>query len=601
MLFALQAEVAAAADLQRGSAPPPQPQDPAARRLLEDDEPDVIVLSSGVDESAPGSEAGSSTPTRVGQGHDDTVPAAERRDGKRKRIESPPIALLPPPHLRGVEGAAAQGGRRGQEGSSARGAAEAASPADDRDGTGRDYWERYFRNGALVTAKFEYNKRDDDEISFAAGDKFVVLGHDGIFVGWLHVQALPIPWSGRKGKAPADGSGAEKGLVPITLLEPTHTAKWDYEAQTSDEHSFREGDSLVVLGPEQEGWVWAYLLPAEQPPIRKIVPQIYLLPQACAQHDACLEEDACGHDAGGPGSHAAHGRKKGASSRGAKRPNPCPLSGGGRQKGGKRYAGGGAGASGPSAAPAAPAASTASAAPAAPAAAGQMSHRASASRADNLAPSEPVCVLCQGGSKKKGEGGASGDSGDNYGALLGPLQMGIKEVWVHAMCYTFASNILPKPPLDVEKSDVNVELLRTQVRQASQQVCEVCKGSGAAIACSSCLSHRNPVYYHLACADKEGLVEWHWWKNCGQAVVHCPQHADPKCEVWWPKQEMEQSPPGWYQCAVVDGPKEGLITIQYADGSGIEDVNLHAVKIRFQHKVGPEFTRFQVAPYVGLF
>ena len=58
---------------------------------------------------------------------------------------------------------------------------------------------------------------------------------------------------------------------------------------------------------------------------------------------------------------------------------------------------------------------------------------------------------------------------------------------------------------------------------------------------------------------------------------------------------MEQSPPGWYQCAVVDGPKEGLITIHYADGSGIEDVNLHAVKVRFQHKVGPEFTRFQVA------
>lgn len=523
MMFSLQAEVAAsasaAADPQRGSASPPQPQNPAAR-LLEVDEPDVIELSSGVGESEPGSETGSSTPTRVGQGQDDTVLAAERRDGKRMRIESPPPALLPPPNLSGVEGAVAQERRRGKEGSSARGAA-----ADDMNGTGRDYWKLYFRNGALVTAKYEYTKRDDDEISFAAGDKFVVLGHDGIFVGWLHVRALPAPGSGRKGKAPADGSGAEKGLVPITLLEPTHTAKWDYEAQTNEEHSFRKGDPLVVLGLEQEGWVWAYLLPAEQPPIRKIVPQIYLVPQASDQLDACLEEDACGHNAGGPGSHVAHGRKKGAASRGAKRPNPCPLSGGAPQKGGKRCAGGGAaGASGPSAAPAAPAAS------AAPAAAGQMSQQASASRAHNLAPSGPVCVLCQGGSrellrlcKKKGGGGASGDGGDSCGALLGPLQMGMKEVWVHAMCYTFASKIMPKPPMDVQKSDVNVELLRTQVRQASLQVCEVCKGNGAAVACSSCLSHRNPVYYHLACAAKEGLVEWHWWNNCSQAVVHCPQ------------------------------------------------------------------------------
>jgi len=159
-----------------------------------------------------------------------------------------------------------------------------------------------------------------------------------------------------------------------------------------------------------------------------------------------------------------------------------------------------------------------------------MSQQASASRAHNLAPSGPVCVLCQGGSrellrlcKKKGGGGASGDGGDSCGALLGPLQMGMKEVWVHAMCYTFASKIMPKPPMDVQKSDVNVELLRTQVRQASLQVCEVCKGNGAAVACSSCLSHRNPVYYHLACAAKEGLVEWHWWNNCSQAVVHCPQ------------------------------------------------------------------------------
>ena len=530
MLWALQAEAVRASDPQRGAAAPSHGE-AAVPGPVCDGANIIIELSSGDEiDSARGSPPAQS----AGGGQVDAAPAAERRDGKRPRVESPPPGLE-------REGGSASCGAATNAGGSAEEAEPPPAAAhekcgnvtesdeDDDDATrpppSRDWEDK------LVTAKFDYTQQADDEMSFAAGDKFSVLGH-GLYVGWLHVEAHSAPVSGRKGKAPAVECAGKSGLVPTNHLEPC-TAAWGWEAQHNDELSFQEGDLLVVLGRSgDEGWLYADLLARDDEPTRRgLVPSHYLV-SAGAQHGADPGECADAHDAGASSSCATHGPKKGAAGSSVKRPKPWPVSGGGRPKAGKRAACGGAsGAAGPSAGAAGTAgpsaAAAASAASAAPAASGQKSDRTSAARADNLALSCSVCVLCQGVNKAKSGGGGGGGSGDGAGnpcgRLIGPLQMGSKEVSVHSMCYHFCPKAQEDqdiaPPEAAE--NINLELLQAQVRQASRQVCEICKGPGAAIACMSCLSQRAPKYYHLQCADNAQLVEWHTFSKVS-VLVHLP-------------------------------------------------------------------------------
>jgi len=76
------------------------------------------------------------------------------------------------------------------------------------------------------------------------------------------------------------------------------------------------------------------------------------------------------------------------------------------------------------------------------------------------------------------------------------------------------------------------------------------------------------------------------WENFFRAIIHCPDHSDPLCEILWTGEDQYQHI--FCECAVVAGPKAGLFAVLYmrSGGEGIEKhVNPHASKLRFSPKV----------------
>ena len=72
------------------------------------------------------------------------------------------------------------------------------------------------------------------------------------------------------------------------------------------------------------------------------------------------------------------------------------------------------------------------------------------------------------------------------------------------------------------------------------------------------------------------------WENFYRAIIHCPDHSDPLCEILWTGEDEYWET--WCDCAVVAGPKAGLFAVLYSlsTGGGIEKhVNPHASKLRF--------------------
>jgi hypothetical protein len=75
------------------------------------------------------------------------------------------------------------------------------------------------------------------------------------------------------------------------------------------------------------------------------------------------------------------------------------------------------------------------------------------------------------------------------------------------------------------------------------------------------------------------------WNNFYRAIIHCPDHSDPRCEILWTEQDEYEN--RYCRCAVVAGPKAGLFAVLYmrSTGGGIEKhVNPHASKLRFSAK-----------------
>ena len=94
-------------------------------------------------------------------------------------------------------------------------------------------------------------------------------------------------------------------------------------------------------------------------------------------------------------------------------------------------------------------------------------------------------------------------------------------------------------------------------------------------------------------------MEWHWWENHKLRVVHCPAHRDPLCEVYCEKfsgvvgGERVTTEAGYYPCAVVDGPVEGLLTVLYTQPPWYEEtLNISAVKVRFPRAPPPDCERW---------
>ena len=112
----------------------------------------------------------------------------------------------------------------------------------------------------IVTAAWDYHAEAEDELTFAAGDRFVVLDR-GEDQGWVYAEHLR-----RKDELNDSGNlkrQRKRGLIPTTHLQAL-LAAWDWEAMAEDELSFQSGDKLIVLDSADDvGWLYAELQPTE--------------------------------------------------------------------------------------------------------------------------------------------------------------------------------------------------------------------------------------------------------------------------------------------------------------------------------------------------
>ena len=106
--------------------------------------------------------------------------------------------------------------------------------------------------------------------------------------------------------------------------------------------------------------------------------------------------------------------------------------------------------------------------------------------------------------------------------------------------------------------------VRKEVARGAKLPCEICRRPGASIGCFVC-SRR---CFHYPCAQRAGLVEWHWWESGHHArVVHCPEHLDARGELYWSGDDpaWPSTARGWYRIVIVDGPVEGEYLNFYCD------------------------------------
>ena len=457
----------------------------------------------------------------------------------------------------------------------------------------------------IVTAIAPYAAQGEGEMSFSAGDKFVLLQRGDIW-GWIYVQALAENESSGK----ASHSCAARGLVPTCHLQAWTTA-WDWIGEHADELTFGRGAQLVLLGRSEDvGWYYADLLSAMgHVECRGLVPCAHLLPLDSPAAAGMCEDTAQrwgGREAGGarvsakrrlradhadsskrhmlPSGPLVGGCKETGSSSDA-RPSRLPV-------GSKKWTSEAQGTS------STPASAKLSLSTKMPVLTDERVQGARAQTKPKLGPrcksgegdgGDAVCVLCcnRGGGARSS--GAARMHDMRCGKLLGPLAMHThkegkvrkdgpetkgqrerREWWVHEKCYKFGTGgRVENVDSEVRVADIDTAALRLLVRRGATQVCCVCRHGGAVLTCRACSSGgRGDVhggggeFYHFACADLRGAVEWHWLHNLNELVVHCPAHRDPVIEIWWAG-DSDFPQRGWFPAAVVDGPREGLMTVLY--------------------------------------
>eukprot|EP00049_Salpingoeca_infusionum_P017312 m.352516 g.352516 ORF g.352516 m.352516 type:complete len:395 (+) comp16544_c0_seq1:389-1573(+) len=122
--------------------------------------------------------------------------------------------------------------------------AEAEAPAGD---------------GKRYVAQFDYDAQDGEEVSFKEGDIIVnVAEHsEGWVTGTVESSGasgmLPSNYIVEEGQAPeaAPEAAPEESAVAAEQWK----ALYDYEAADGDEVSFKEGDIIVDVAAQSEGWV----------------------------------------------------------------------------------------------------------------------------------------------------------------------------------------------------------------------------------------------------------------------------------------------------------------------------------------------------------
>ncbi len=207
-------------------------------------------------------------------------------------------------------------------------------------------------------------------------------------------------------------------------------------------------------------------------------------------------------------------------------------------------------------------------------------------RAAGMSKSEGrVCGFCRA---------PASDDRDGGGNLLGPLP-GDKPLWTHEMCALFSpatrlregepdgeglavipDDIPPSRTGALTLACLDAPSVRKEVARGAKLPCEICRRPGASIGCFVC-SRR---CFHYPCAQRAGLVEWHWWESGHHArVVHCPEHLDARGELYWSGDDpaWPSTARGWYRIVIVDGPVEGEYLNFYCDepfGQEMVDFNL---------------------------
>ena len=143
----------------------------------------------------------------------------------------------------------------------------------------------------IVTAAWAYEAEADDELTFAAGDRLLVLDR-GDDQGWVYAERLR-----RKDEANYSSTLERqqmRGLIPTTHLQAL-LAAWDWEALAEDELSFQAGDKLIVLDSADDvGWLYAELQPTESDHSTKrgLVPTTHLVLLEQDDDDAFDDVDA---------------------------------------------------------------------------------------------------------------------------------------------------------------------------------------------------------------------------------------------------------------------------------------------------------------------
>jgi len=107
----------------------------------------------------------------------------------------------------------------------------------------------------IVRALYNYDATEDNELSFKANERIVVIQKDDS--GWWHGEL-----NGQVGIFPSNfvesGEGAPPAGVVASKEEPTKTATkckvlYDYNADSDSELTIKEGD-ILTIETEDEGW-----------------------------------------------------------------------------------------------------------------------------------------------------------------------------------------------------------------------------------------------------------------------------------------------------------------------------------------------------------
>ena len=122
---------------------------------------------------------------------------------------------------------------------------------------------------------------------------------------------------------------------------------------------------------------------------------------------------------------------------------------------------------------------------------------------------------------------------------------GVKDtgVFAHFWCALFSPLTTTTTPLvagehtEQEQEQlvrlIDPKSVAAEVKRGRRLRCGVCHKAGASISCWICAKGN----FHFPCAVKKGLVEWHWWHNHANRIIHCHEHLDPICELHWPGHE----------------------------------------------------------------